>query len=229
MNPELRFHSIVIGITTGLVFLIWLFFNRLIVVYPVTAVVLSGLISIGIYKAVAMLLLSLFRNIQIVKKFILGPEFMEGIWAGFFIGHKSNVRLVVETFEQDLNRTVIRGRVYDDNGNYRGSTIAEDATIDVIRAKLTYHYQADPIGTTFINQGIACFDLERSHPNKSPVSIVGFSSDLFNPQKLLAFEDKISDKKNLDKDELIEKAKEVYQKYKVHVSRLSQHEVGADH
>ena len=121
MSPELKFHSIVISITTALVFIVWLFLNKLIVAYPIAAVVLSGLISLGLYKSLALLLLSLFKKIQTIKKFILGPRYMEGTWAGFFVGHKSNIRLVVETFEQDLSRTVIRGRVYDESGNYRGS------------------------------------------------------------------------------------------------------------
>ena len=113
-------------------------------------------------------------------------------------------------------------RVFRDDGSYHGSWIAEDATIDPVRAKLTYHYQTDAIGNTFINPGIASFDLERSAAHKAPTRMVGFSSDLFNPHKLMAFEEKVSDGTITDSPVALQKAKQVYEKYKGHVQSTSQ-------
>ena len=79
---------------------------------------------------------------------------MEGVWVGFFVGHNNRIRFFYEIFEQDLIRTVIRGRVYRDDEGFHGSWIADSATIDPVRGKLTYYYQADAIGNSFINPGI---------------------------------------------------------------------------
>ena len=214
MNPEQKFHSIVISVTTALVFLVWLGLNQVITKYPFFAVVLSGLISLGIYRALGVLLLSLLRHVKTVKQFMLGPQYMQGSWAGFFVGHNDRIRFFVETFEQDLSRTVIRGRVFRDDGSFHGSWIAEDASIDPVRGKLTYHYRADAIGNTFINPGIADFDLQRPAQHRPPVGLIGFSSDLFAPQKLMAFEDKVSEENLLDSSDGLAKAREVYEKYK---------------
>jgi hypothetical protein len=217
MTPELRFHSIVISITTAIVFLVWLGLNAVIIRFPFTAVVLSGLISIGLYRTLTLLFLSLFRNFGFVKKFILGPRYMEGVWAGFFIGHKNKVRFFFEIFEQNLSRTIIRGRVFRADGSFHGSWIAEDATIDPTRGKLTYHYKTDAIGNTFINPGIGSFDIDRPAGHKAPEKLFGFSSDLFNPHKLVAFEEKILASTMIESAEAFKMAKRIYEKNKDHV------------
>ena len=75
MSPELRFHSIVISLTTAIVFLVWIVLNNVITRYPFLAVVLSGLISLGIYRPLSMTLVALFRGSRVVKRFILGPQY----------------------------------------------------------------------------------------------------------------------------------------------------------
>ncbi len=165
----------------------------------------------------ALSLLTIFRNNRFVKAFILGPRYMEGVWAGFFVGHQNKIRYFYEIFEQDINRTIIRGRAFQDGGNFYGSWIAEDATIDHLCGKLTYYYHSDAIGNTFINPGIGCFDIERPASHKAPERLIGFSSDLFNPNKLIAFEEKISDSIKIEIKDALEKAKEIYDKNKEYV------------
>jgi len=222
----MKFHSIVISLTTALVFSIWLGLNQVIAAYPWLAVVLSGLISVGIYRSLSTLLLFLLRRVRHVKRFMLGPCYMQGSWAGFFVGHNNRIRLFVEFFEQDLSRTVIRGRAYHEDGSIHGSWIAENATIDPVRGKLVYHYETDALGNTFINPGIAMFDFQRAAASLPPVSLVGFSSDLFNPHKLVAFEDRVSETNLLDSTECLEKARSVFDKYRVHILAGSQQSPG---
>jgi hypothetical protein len=214
MSPETRFHSIAIGLTTAIVFLIWLKFTAAIAAHPWLAVILSGLISFGIYRLFAAVLLSLMRNVRIVKRLILGRQYLEGIWAGFFVGHNNAVRLFVETFEQDMESLVIRGRAFKEDGSYHGSWLADNATVDARRAKLSYHYEADVVGNTFINQGIASFDLQRPAPHKPAVQMTGYSSDLFSPDKLIAFEEKIKDSTMFEAPAGFEAAKRVFEKYR---------------
>ncbi len=217
MNPELKFHSFIISVTTALVFLVWISLNKIITDYPFFSVILSGLISLGIYRSLTLLVITLLKKYKVIKKFFLGPRYMEGTWIGFFVGNKNQIRYFIEIFEQDLSRTVIRGRVFRDDGVYHGSWIAEDATIDPIRGKLSYRYETDAIGNTFVNPGIASFSLERTASHKPPIRLIGFSSDLFNPHKLMAIEEKESDKLLLDSEIALEKAKKIYEKYRQHV------------
>ena len=217
MRPELKFHSLVVSATTALMFLGWVNLNSLISAHPKLALVFSGLIALGTYRALVLLLLALFRNVKFVKKYILGPYFMAGSWAGFFVGHGVEVRLIVETFEQGLGTLVIRGRAFKEDGTYHGSWIADNASIDIRRAKLSYHYEADVVGNTFVNPGLASFDLERPQSHKPPFRLVGYSSDLFSPAKLVAFEEKATDCTTMETKDALETARRVYAKYKDHV------------
>ncbi len=217
MKPELKFHSACISLSTAIVFLIWLGLTVTITAYPWLAVVLSALISLGLYRALALVLLSLLRNVRVVKKFILGPYYMEGTWVGFFVGHDDSVRLIIEIFEQDLGSLVIRGQAFREDGSYHGSWIAENATFEPKRGRLSYYYEADVVGNSFINPGIARFDIQRAAPHRPAETMTGYSSDLFSPAKLLAFEEKVTDLTFLETKGAFEAAKRVYEKYENHL------------
>jgi hypothetical protein len=217
MTPELKFHSIVISITTAIVFSIWYGLTSIISAYPWLTIVLSALISLGIYRLLALLLLSILRNVKCVKIFILGPYFMEGTWAGFFVGHDNKPRLFMEIFEQDLSSLVIRGRAFKEDGTFHGSWLADSANIDPKRARLSYYYDADVVGNTHINPGLARFDMDRSASHKPAEKLVGYSSDLFSPAKLMAFEEKISVKTTIESTKGLEAARKLYEKYKSHI------------
>ena len=214
MNPERKFHSIIISITTAIIFATWLLLIEIIKSNPFLSVILGGLISIGIYRSLVLLFLTFFRNIRWFKKIILGPYFMEGTWAGYFIGNKNQIRFFVETFEQNLSKLVIRGKSYKEDNGFHGSWIAETTNIDILLGKLSYKYQTDAIDNTFINPGIAEFVFERSSSHKPPIILIGFSSDLYNPKKLIAIEEKISNKTMYDFDAALDNAKKVYERNK---------------
>ena len=214
MTPELKFHSIVISITTLSIFTIWTQLTGIISKHPFLSVIATAFISLGMYRIITVIFLGFFRNISCVKKWILGPYFMEGTWIGFFVGHQNNVRLYCETFEQGLSDLVIRGKAFKDDGTYHGSWVSDTTNINVKLGKLSYTYDADVIGNTAINPGLARFDLERPSREKPPFRMIGYSSDLFNPAKLKSFEEKVSDDTVFESIEAFRKAKDVYGKYK---------------
>jgi len=142
---------------------------------------------------------------------------MEGTWIGFFVGHDSKIRLFAETFEQGINELVIKGKAFQEDGSYHGSWVSDNANINVKLGKLSYTYEADVIGNSFTNPGLARFDLERESNDKPPTRMIGFSSDIFNPAKLKAFEEKTSCSTDCESKFAFEKAKEIHQKYKKHI------------
>jgi len=218
LNPELKFHSIVISVTTLIVFFVWVKLTDLISNHPFTSIFASGLISLGIYRSIAVLFLSLFQKISQVKKWILGPYYMEGTWVGFFVGHENKIRFISETLKQDFRELIIRGKAFkEEDGKYHGSWVSDSVNINVKSGLLTYTYEANIIDNTFINPGLARFSLERSSKDGHPTCMIGFSSDLFNRAKLKANEEKISDKTDIRIDEALKKAKEIYEKNIGHI------------
>jgi hypothetical protein len=214
MSPEIKFHSFVTSTTTLIVFSLWSYMLQQAQLHPIASVVAASIFTLGIYRLINTIFLAMFRNIRFLKKFILGASYMEGTWVGFFVSHQGNVRYLVETFEQDLSLLKIRGRVYRDDFTYHSVHISTDATLDVINGRLSYSYDADAIPNTHINAGLARFELVR-HGREMPAHhIVGYSSDLFHPKKLTAFEDKISESTAVDVKKALENAEAVYEKYR---------------
>ena len=216
MSPELKFHSIIISITTLIMFTIWIKVTSFIVAYPLLSVFLAGIFSLGVYRFLTTIFLSLFRNIIFIKKFILGSSYMEGTWVGFFVGHQNKIKYIVETFEQNLTELKIRGNMYN-NKILHGSYISHDVTIDIKNGTISYLYDADVMTNTHNNPGLAKFNFERPNKESPPNRLTGYSSDLFSPTKLIAFEEKISDKTTIEISDALEKSIEIYNKYKVNI------------
>ncbi len=214
MNPEIKFHSLIISVTTLIVFYTWAKLTAVVGNHPLLSVVTAGFVTLGLYRSLVLFALSAFRNISIFKKFILGPFYMEGTWVGFFVGHEKKIRYVVESYEQSFSELVIKGRVFKEDNTYHGSYVSEGAFINIRDSQLSYTYNVDGISNTFMNPGLAKFNFDRDAKHLPPNRMTGFSSDLFNPKKLLSFEEKASDKSSMEIKDALSEAKQVYEKYK---------------
>jgi hypothetical protein len=215
MNPLIRFHSIVLIITTLSVFYLWEFILSITIAYPNLKIFLAALISVGIYRLFVMIFKALILKIRRVKKWVFGAYFLEGLWIGFFMGKDDKVRFYIETFEQDFDSLIIRGKGFRKNEGYFGSWISENASINIKKGTLIYTYETDALSNSFINPGLASFLFERKRIDIPPYRLIGFSSDLYNPKKLKSFEEKISDKPDIgDIESSLEKAMELYKKHK---------------
>lgn len=211
MKTLIRFHSIVLTITTLIVFYLWDSFSDIGEKYPYLTIIIAGISSIGFYKIVTIIIKNLILNIRYLKKKIFGAEYIEGVWVGFFIGKNDNVRYYIETFEQDFESITIRGKGFRENEGYFGSWISESVNFDVKRGTLNYTYKSDALSNSFSNSGLADFVVERKSNNAPPDRLFGFSADLYNPKKMKSFEKKIKDVPDIGKiEEALEKAKQLY-------------------
>ena len=213
MKPLIRFHSIAISITTLSVFYLWSIINTITALNPNLKVPLAALISIGIYRIILIVFKFLVLKLRFIKKWFFGAHYLEGIWIGFFIGNSDKVRYYIETFEQDFDSLIIRGKGFRENEGYFGSWISENVNINIKKGTINYTYETDAIKNSFINPGLASFIFERSGMDKAPNKMIGFSSDLYNPKKLKSYEVKYSDIPEIeDIQTLLEEAKKIYKK-----------------
>lgn len=219
MKPLIRFHSIVLSITTLLVFYLWSIVITITLSHPSLKVPIAALVSVGIYRLLLLAFKFLILEIRFVKKWVFGANYLEGLWVGFFIGSSNKVRYYIETFEQDFDSLIIRGKGFREEEGYFGSWISDNVNVDVKKGVLNYTYETDAIKNSFINPGLASFTFQRSGVNKAPTKLMGFSSDLFNPNKLKSYEVKISDKPDIgDIEELLKQAKKIYQENNYFIS-----------
>lgn len=96
MGPTKKINSIVISITTFLMFSIWSFVQYIPEKYTfiktheqlslIVTSVLSFIISIGFYRLIFDLFVIIFNRSQFFKKWILGKTYLEGFWIGCSVG-----------------------------------------------------------------------------------------------------------------------------------------------
>lgn len=157
MTPTTKFQSYVLSLTTLIVFTIWFKYEDMIQIDPYLKIISTTLISLGLYRFVGSLLLFLFKKIRLVRKFFLGPRYLEGTWVGFYIGYKGNVRYIVERFEQDFETLIIRGTSYNEQKKFHTSWISFPANVDIAKGELTYMYELRGINEVFNGTGIVFF------------------------------------------------------------------------
>lgn len=217
MTPLAKFNAIIISITTFFMYGLWLGINKVIEIETIPffiTTILSALVSLGFYRSMSGILKKIFMNIKFVKKFVLGNYYLEGTWVGFFIGNNGRVRFLCENFEQDLEGIVIQGSSYTDCKKIHGSWIAKNPVIDIKEKRITYYYEADMIKNLFINPGLASFKMDKINKSSYINRLNGFSSDIYNPNKLFAVEEKISESFIFDVNFILQHAQEVYEKNK---------------
>lgn len=211
MNPLIRFHAIVLSLTTLIVLSLWEIFASIAFKFPILKIGLIIITSFGFYRLLILVIKNVILNIRPFKRRIFGARYIEGVWVGFFIGKSGKVRFYIETFEQDFESITIRGKGFRENEGYFGSWISESVNFDDKKGTLNYTYKADALSNSFINPGVADFVIERKKINAPPYRLFGFSADLYNPQKLKSFEEKISDKPDIGNlEDGLNRAKKLY-------------------
>ena len=177
----------------------------------VGAGVVSVLFSFGLYNVLASLLIYLMNKSRWLKKKILSGYYMEGTWVGYY-ERNNDIRLVIEHFEQDLNRLVIRGRSRMLNGEERAKWYSKTVQIDVISGRLIYVYENGAIrykGTGL--EGIGTFFFQREGVDCPPTELDGFQVDTIDGERVPAKEKKVADVL-LPLDIAFEKSLELYKK-----------------
>lgn len=215
MTTTTKFQSYVLTVTTLLVFTAWIKLDDFINLNPYLKILITSLISLSVYRIVASFFLLIFQKIKIVRKFFLGPKYMEGTWVGFYIGIGGKPRYIVEHYEQDFETLIIRGSAYDENTNLHTSWISFPANIDVQKGELTYMYELKGIKEKSNGTGIVFFSFIRKNQNSAPKKIKGFSADLHNNGfRTKSYECKLSDSNDVEDSEAIIKATDFYNQNK---------------
>ena len=219
MKKYNSYRTVVFTITTVLVFFLWSLIQSSIDglkgisrIYPA---LIGAIVSLGSYRLVVTIIENVLIRIPLVKRIILGNTYMEGTWVGVYIGYKDEPRFIIERYEQDFERLIVRGKAYYKDGSFKGLWVSNDVSIDSSKGIITYTYDSDMVKEGNTRCGFAKFYLERENDNSAPIMIKGFTNDLSGTGMVCSFERKIesgSNKKN--EKELLDIAKNFYEEYK---------------
>jgi hypothetical protein len=197
MQPEHRFHSYVTAATVTVMYFV---IQKLLPLLPLEPNVESYLkplgsllLSIGVYKFLATVLLGFARKLKIVKRHLLGARYVNGTWIGKFQNSGNLVVYTVEHFEQSLSSLKVRGQGYLESGESYAQWNSEAETIDEFSGQLTYTYNCDMTSDKSSFKGVCVFHFQRENETCGPTGMRGYSSDLVNGQRTDNSEVKISE------------------------------------
>lgn len=217
MTPIKKFNSTIVVVTIAIMYFLCSYINNILQISEESTLVIAILgvfTSFGFYRFLSQVLNWLLQKFRFVKKIILGDRFLEGTWIGFYVGAGGEIRYFYETYEQTLDEVWISGYSFRADKTIHGKWKASNPIIDSENKKIIYYYETDMLGNLHINQGFASFTLEKRDKNKFFNKMIGFSSDIYNPTKLLAIEEKVSEDILADENNILQKADEIYNRNK---------------
>ncbi|MFQ9696547.1 MAG: hypothetical protein ACLRY5_06940 [Zhenhengia sp.] len=109
------------------------------------------------------------------------------------IGGAGNITYYIETINQDFEKTIIKGKSFDEKGNYKGHWISKEVIINTDKDLIQYLYIGDSMKENFKNEGQACFIIEREEDGAKATELRGYMKDLFMTNKLASMEVKYKD------------------------------------
>jgi hypothetical protein len=182
MTPETKFHSLVLGLTVGIMFVvisILVPFIRQATVLPVLfGAITTIVLSVGTYVLIAKGFIEVLRRFRWLKSKLLGPYYMEGTWVGYFTGRGGHIRFIVEVFEQDLSSLTITGRSYTMDDDLHAQWISEATSLDVEKGQLIYTTLLDIGSRGNTELSLVRVQLQRKSAKSAPDAIEGFAADL---------------------------------------------------
>ena len=215
MKQTLKLHSISLSIATAIVLYGWSKLPELkelneLLKSDLLKVFIGAVASAGLYKLTIELIIRISKKIKFVKKIFLGASYLDGTWAGFYIGSGGQVRYYVEKYEQELDTLVIRGHSYNELLQYHAWWTATSVNVDTTKCEISYMYDCKAIRDTSNHNGLAVFNFVTGNQKKAPTKLIGYSTDIHIGIRTKSMEVKISDDSNFDTDKALIKAKELY-------------------
>ncbi len=212
MKPEHRFHSYVTAATVTVMFLAIQHLTPLLGSPSESLTLLAPvgglLVSVGVYKLLATLLQAAARRIKLVKRHLLGANYLNGTWVGRFRTRDGEPIYTVEHFEQTLSSLQVRGQAFRESGESYAYWNSTSETIDEKAGLLTYTYHCDRNDDRSSFQGVCVLQLERADESSPAIRMRGYSADLVDgvrtenreakvTEDLIDFEDGLKRAKNL--------------------------------
>lgn len=198
MAPAAKFYALVTSATIGImltaVTYILPFLQMFSAEYKIAAVATGIIVSVGIYRLVALIAETIIRQIPPARRWIFGGSHLHGTWVGFFIGRAGDKRFMLEHFDQDLDGLVINGQSYTDALNLHADWTSMATSVDARNGRLIFTYTLTIHSRSGTVVGVNSSQLERSSHRHPATSIVGHAQDLGDTVRVQVREVKISDK-----------------------------------
>lgn len=207
-----RYNAFIITVSTFCIFCFWKSINNNQEVLKgfLSISILALLLSYGTYEVVIHLINFFAIRIPMIKRLIMGNEYLDGKWVGYYFGASDKLRYIIESFEQSLDGIVIRGCSFDEDFKLHSSWVSDAISINPCTGKLTYTYLVAGCKENYSGTGIADFSFIRARGNSITYEILGYSFDMHIGQRITSYEKKVEKCHSLSQEELLMEARSYY-------------------
>lgn len=217
--PYKRVYSLSVAITSVFVYFIWGITAKIeiqqiqnIILHNIIILLMDFILAYGFFKIVLNFIVSIIEKFRIVKRYIFGASYIEGIWVGQY-EIDNELFYFVERIEQDLEHINVSGKGYNEDSCCIGTWKSISVCINEKDGTMECIYESDDYEKSVISKGSSYFVFNRKNGKSPPHSLTGYSIEIDNPVKVQANEIKIYELPNkVSERELIEKAKNAYSK-----------------
>lgn len=179
---------------------------------PFLEVVVGAFLSTAFFRLVLEGIIWLTKKSKLVKKYILGAEYLEGTWVGFYINGDNHLRYYIETVEHDLynESLIVSGQGFDEHRRHHARWEVISSKIDVQDGKLFYMYYVHPTNKAGHNIGVSDLTFKRKNRESAPTQMYGTSVDAQETKKIRTMGMKIHDELEYNQSDALNKAIEFY-------------------
>lgn len=211
MKPITKVNTYVFAVTTSIVYYLWTWLYSLSIKNPIIEIVMVIIFSISFYRMIYKIILFVCNNFQPFRKMILGKNFFEGTWVGYY-KYKDEIHLSCSIYHQSIDELSIYGSSFDLKGNSISNWIITNPYINIQKSQFSYFYEITDYEDTDIYMGYANSTIIFDQHQK-PYRFNGYSVDGDDSCKQFFISVKESDSCSKFKDNekyLLEKAYQLY-------------------
>ena len=186
-----RIYNISLLVTSVFVYFVWKLFDAIDLsvistdaIRKIVVMAIDFVVAYGFFHFFANILVMLSGNVSLVKRLILGSQYIEGVWVGYWYLEENGEKKPIffkEIIEQTVDDIVISGEAY-----YRDRTLrcyySSDALvkIDTRDYSLFYVYNARFAAQNDNCLGVTYLRLQHRGHFTSPERFLGYSMNLGN-------------------------------------------------
>lgn len=175
MKPVTKVNVYFFAITTSLVYYLWDSLALVSTKEPILAYIITFIFSVGFYKGIYKTILFICNHAQFFRKLILGKNFFEGTWVGYY-KYKDEIHFSYEIYYQSIEELYIYGRSFDLDGKNISSWSIVEPYVNLQKSQFSYFYEINDSSFSDYYMGYASSTIIYDKHNK-PYRFDGFAVD----------------------------------------------------
>ena len=194
LHPVTKANTISFAISTTIMLYISNYLNSMNTKLWIINILITMVASTTFYKLLYRLIFYFCKKSRILKEFILGSYYFEGLWIGYCYD-QNGIEYYYESFEQTLEGLVIKGHGFNQHKEFVSDWTIINPNINISESKFTYYYELNEVNNDDIVLGYSRSTIVWDTHNHA-YRLEGFAFDRLSNNKQVFISRRIKSLKN---------------------------------